>query len=291
MKPPSDEKLEAFRRWALKRYSDRSTRKLVADLRACVQYDGEPPESAQRVKRLRDYRWAWDVWQAWGGGGKVAVPRPVVPDVRKVLGGRRSREPKRVNVAVSFERKDYDELVRRAEADGTAPACVLLVIARTGLRVGDVLRTPVGALREGVKRADGVVTLVVKGEKPTVYSVRGGGLAEKAWRALLESLRAAPSGWTVAEGVMEQAGASAEAGQGAYERVRRALERLGADADVSGRLHLHRFRRSVAVYLAAAGATEAQIQSAMIHTSPATTRGYMDEARALESARLLGRIG
>jgi integrase len=282
--------LAAFRRWAVKRYADRSVTKLVADVQACVRYAGEPPEASLRVARLRDYRWAWDVWAYWGGAGELPVPRPEVPKASK-LGGRRAREPKRLREAVSYSREEYDALVKRAKHDEDPAARVVAVLARTGLRVGDVLRAPLGVLRAGIRRDDGVVTVVVKGGKPSVYSVRGGGRAESAWRDLLDVFHDASSDWTVAAALMGDADASPEAGHGAYTRVRRALARLGAEAGVRSRLHLHRFRRTVAVLLANAGATEAQIQKVLVHASPEITRGYIDEARALDSARLLDKIG
>lgn len=294
MKKELDEKLLGrFRTWCLRRYTERTTTKYVGDVRALVRYGGEPPQAQKRISRLRDYRLAWDVWSDWGEGGKLPVARPDVPDTSKLRGGRRAREPKRLREAVSFERKDYDRLCALAERSSSDPAVlVLLVIARTGLRVCDVLRAPVGSIRKALRRADGIVTIVVKGEKPSIYSVRGGGASERAWRALMDNpvIAKAPDEWHVAAAMMEDPKAKAEAGHGAYERVRVRLLRLGTEAEVVGRLHLHRFRRSVAVYLLNAGASIEQTQRALIHTSPEQTREYADESRALDTAKLLSKI-
>lgn len=290
MKEIDPRKLARFEKWCRSRYASSSSKKFVADVRTLVKYQGEPPHSQKRIARLRDYKLVWTIWEEWGEGGSLGLPCPVVPDQKK--GGRRNREPKRIHEAVSFDRDDYKALVSSAEAMGTPPAIVFVIIARTGLRICDVLRTPLGLLRNAMKRSDGIVTITVKGSKSTVYSIRGGGGVERAWKALLEheDIRRAPANWHVAAAVMNDPDAPAEAGFGAYERVRVVLKKLGAKLDVSGRVHLHRSRRSVGVYLAASGATLEQIGKVLVHSGQKTTASYVDEARAVESTKLLQRL-
>jgi site-specific recombinase XerD len=167
---------------------------------------------------------------------------------------------------------------------------VLEVVARTGLRIGDVLRAPLGALRDGYARQDGLAHIVVKGQKPVIYSLKGGGGAQEAWKELLFETRKAPASWTVAAAVMGDPSASSEAGQGAYTRVEDVCKRIGEQAKARGRIHLHRFRRSVAVYLLQDGATEDQVRQVLLQASTKVLREYSDESRALESAKLLSSL-
>jgi integrase len=285
-------KLSRFEKWCDERYADRSTRKFVADARTMAKYNGVPPKARKKISRLRDFRLVWDIWEAWGGGGVFPVARPVVPDQTKLRGGRRAREPKRLNEAISFAKSDYLALIKTAEASPDLTDHVLVVVARSGLRISDVLRANVGDLRKAMKREDGILTIVVKSEKTSVYSVRGGGKAEAAWRRILdhEDVKRAPATWHVASAMMGDPDAKAEAGFGAYERVRRRIERLGEELGISGRVHLHRLRRTVGVGLARKNASLDEIAKALVHSSVQATRGYIDEARAEESAMLLRRL-
>ncbi len=290
MTEPSQKDLDRFAKWCLERYTERTTTKLVCDARTVCRYDGVPPHAKLKVKRLRDYALAWNIWQDCFGK-PLPVPCPVVPDQSKLRGGRRARDPKRLREAVAFPRAEYDRMVELLDDDDAQlPAVVLLVLARTGLRIGDVLRLPLGEFRAGMKREDGIVTIVVKGLKTSVYSVRGVGAEERAWKALGALTKRYPGTWTVAAAMMDDVDASPEAGNGAYERCRKMLVRIGKSAKVSGRIHMHRFRRSVGVYLSTAGASMDEIQKTLIHSSSATTQSYVDESRATESAKLRGRL-
>lgn len=295
--------LRAFKRWLLTNYSARTATKYLSDVQAVVKYDGVPPNAKLRRKRIGDYRLAWDVWAAWGGAGELPVDRPEIParaqavfsgTNEKIKGGRRIRsqmgEGKRLREARSYNREDYDKILELASDEGALDARALEVVGRTGLRIGDVLRAPLGLLREGMGRHDGLVTIVVKGDKPVSYSVRGGGASEGAWRSLLAATRRVPASWTVAAAIMDDVNASPEAGHGAYERVRVRLVQLAEAAGAKGRIHLHRFRRSVAVYLLAAGHTEDQVRQVLTQASSKVLREYSDESRALESAKLLSSL-
>jgi len=295
--------LRAFERWLRSNYASKTAKKYLADVQSVVKYNGNPPSSKMRRKRIGDYRLAWDVWAAWGGAGELPVDRPEVPPLaqtvfsgtnKRIKGGRRIRaelgEGKRLREAVSYNREDYDRILERANDTEGVPARVLEVVARTGLRIGDVLRAPLGALREGFARSDGQARIVVKGEREATYSLKGGGEPQEAWKELLFETRKRPASWTVAAAVMEQEGASPEAGEAAYCRVEKVLQDIGAAVEAKGRIHLHRFRRSVAVYLLQDGATEDQVRQVLLQASTKVLREYSDESRALESAKLLSSL-
>lgn len=290
MKEPSQKELDRFSAWCLERYTERTTKKLVSDARTVCRYDGVPPRARLKIKRLRDYLLVWNVWMDCFGR-PLPIPQPVIPDTTKVRGGRRAREPKRLREAIAFPRAEYDRMVELLDDDDSQlPATVLLVLARTGLRIADVLRIPLGELRAGRKREDGIVTIIVKGEKAATFSVRGVGAEDRAWQRILALTKRYPGTWTVAAAMMDDVNASPEAGQGAYTRCERMLHRVGKNAKATGRVHLHRFRRSVGVYLAAAGASEDQIRKVLLHAGVEVTRGYIDESRSYESAQLRGRL-
>ena len=290
MKEPSQKELDRFAAWCSVRYTERTTKKLVSDARTVCRYDGAPPHAKLKIKRLRDYLLAWNVWLDCFGK-PLPVAQPVIPDTSKMRGGRRGREPKRLREAIAFPRAEYDRIVKVLDDDDAQlPETVLLVLARTGLRIADVLRIPLAELRAGRKREDGIVTITVKGLKVSTFSVRGVGAEDRAWQRMLELTKRYPGTWTIAAAMMDDIDASPEAGQGAYTRCERALHRIGKEVKATGRVHLHRFRRSVGVYLASAGATEDQIRKVLIHSGVEVTRGYLDESRSYESAQLRGRL-
>lgn len=285
-----DPKLVArFEKWMRGRsYAPRTIAKYRRDLVSCARYDGVPPNAKRKRSRIIDYVLACNVFVS-AEIGELPFEIPEVPPLER-FGGKKSRDPKRVYEAVSFPREDYVRIVTAAEERATVPSLVLVVVARTGLRISDVLRAPLGELRTGMKRTDGLVTLTVKGGETETFCVRNGGAVEKAWRALLAhpEVKRAPDGWHIAAAMMDDAAARAEAQYGAYERVRETLTALGKETKASGRVHIHRFRRSVGVYLAAGGATIDQIQKAFGQKPGSTaTKRYIDEARSLESAKLL----
>src|SRR6185369_12979023 len=105
----------------------------------------------------------YEVFQS-AGIGELPVECPVVPPLER-FGGKKSRDPKRVYEAVSFSKEDYAKILAAAEKLATVPSLVLLVVGRTALRITDVLRAPVGDIRAGMRRADGLVTLTLKGDE------------------------------------------------------------------------------------------------------------------------------
>ena len=285
-----DPKLVArFEKWMRGRsYAPRTIAKYRRDLVSCARYDGVPPNAKRKRSRIIDYVLACNVFVS-AEIGDLPFEIPEVPPVER-FGGKRSRDPKRVYEAVSFPREDYMRIVAAAERMATMPSLVLVVVARTGLRISDVLRAPLGDLRAGMRREDGLTTITVKGGDEESLSVKGGGASERAWRALLEHplCRKAPASWHVAAAMCEDPEARAEAQYAAYERVRKTLTILGVKTKATGRVHLHRFRRSVGVYLAVRGASVDQIQKTLLQKPGSTaTKRYIDEARSLESAKLL----
>lgn len=277
---------EAFTVWCFERYAKRSARKLSLDVRTMVVNDGVPPESQQQHKRLRDYVWAWDVWHDWAaesGAAELPIPRPV--RLAKPRGSAR-RSPKRLHEALSLPDEIYLAFVKRVAGEPSDPrAAALHVISRTGLRVSDLMRIELAALKRAFKREDGYLSIVLKGGKEVVISVHS---AATAWRAIgpgSGELR------TVADWVMGAPGSDTEAGGAAYERLDKYIRVVGAFIAPAERWHIHRLRRTVAMRLLDAGESIEVVRDVLGHSDIRTTRTYTDESRAKAAARALAKLG
>jgi integrase len=289
MTPLEPEAVARFKAWALRRYTARTTSKLLGDLATMIAHDGEPPDSQRRAARLRDYRWTWDVWGDAREEAKLPelpLPRPVPPAAVQ-RGGRRAREPKRLREATAMPSEGYRAFLDAIAKDDRPAARVVEIMARTGLRVADVLRVKLDALRTALAAGEkGTLPILVKGEKPALVEVRP---ALDAWR------RAYASAWqgaeTLADAVTGRSGSDPEAQGAAYERCRRTMKRHGLAAGVDGRLHLHRLRRTVGAELLNQGASLEEVQQVLIHDSIKTTeQWYTDEYRAKAAGNALDRL-
>lgn len=275
----------AFCAWCYEHYATRSARKLTRDVRTMVENNGAPPESEQAWKRLRDYAWAWDVWHDWArdnGHEPLPIPRPEPPKAKR---GSKNRN-KRLHIALSLPDAAFDALVARLDAAPSTDRCgvALRVIARTGLRVSDLMRVRTEELASAMKRTDGLMRIVVKGRKDVIVSVQGG--AEKAWREL--HAQTTPRVWdTIAAWLVQEADADTEAGGAAYERLDRYLKMVGSEIAAEERWHIHRLRRTIAMRLIAAGAPIELVRDVLNHSDTRVTKAYTDEKRARAAAEAL----
>lgn len=285
-----DSKIGAFETWLVEQtdYRPRTRTKVASDLRTMLAHAGAPPEST-RAARMHDFRWVWDLWEEFRetpyGRTSPALPfdRPEV-----VVSRRRRRKEKPTYEAESVEAKEWARLHTAVAKDARIEAAVIGVLMASGLRISDVLRTPPNAIAAAFEREDGIARVEVKGGKTAEIPVKGG--SERAWRRLLEhtdprerKLRNTFASW-VADG------SSAEAGSAAYQRVRTALFELGEAAKVTGRVHLHRLRRTVAVRLLEAGVPIEIVQKVLNHESSRTTQGYTSESMARVAGDALRKI-
>lgn len=287
---PSQAELDRFAAWAITRYTQRTVAKLRADVRTMCANRGVPPEATRRIKRIKDYAWAWDVWgDAIADGVKLAplpIERPVVP-AAPLRGGRRAHEPKRVREAVALSSADYGRMLESLAQDKRPAARLVELLGHTGLRVADALRVRLADLRAALADGeDGVLPVLVKGDKPALVSLQP---AHALW---LELERLAPPGAvTLADVVTGVPGSDTEASGAAYERCRRVMKRHGKVLGLDGRLHLHRLRRTVGVELLRRGASIEDVQQVLIHDSTKTTeRSYADEYRAEQARAALARL-
>lgn len=194
--------------------------------------------------------------------------------------------------AHSFSERDYravcDECLS-AERARDAEACVLYTIARTGLRVGDVLRIPINDLERGLKGAQhggpGILPIERKGGTWVQVPILG---ALDAWEHLYDSAQDFES---VAGFVTEGESESPEAGDAAYTRLNRYLKSMGAELQLDGRVHLHRLRRTVAVRaLKATDGDLIGVQQLLGHKTVVSTQRYVDEIDAERVAKIQQKI-
>lgn len=225
----------------------------------------------------------------WPGPGFDDLRAPaqafITATTQRETKAQRKRRRRQVE-ARSFEDSDWRQLVallRERALDSAAPsveAAALWVIAETGLRVGDLLRLEKRAVCAG-SQARERIELVVKGNK-TRTLLRAG--APEAWDRLAE-LWARSGGRndprpSVASLVTDSVDQDASSWGAAYKRLERAAKAFGVKAGVSGRLNLHRFRRTVGVQaLRVTKGDVRAVQELLGHESYTTTLGYLDEAR------------
>lgn len=181
--------------------------------------------------------------------------------------------------AVSYLPEDWEtlrtELGRRSDPE----AHVLLVIAATGLRIGDVLGIEVRALRHAVKHRS-TLELVQKGGGKRQLAVTG---VYEVWERLSLQIT---DGSTVAEWICPTSAWGSKGGGGAYQRCNRYLRSLAGELQLEGRPHLHRMRRTVATRAIRKTRDIHLVSQLLGHKQIGTTQGYTDELRSEEVSSL-----
>jgi integrase len=212
-----------------------------------------------------------------------------------IVGGMRPMAAKptgRKLEARAFSEADYRTICAACEQparQADPEVHVLRVLARTGLRVGDVLRVPLDNLQQGLEGAaeggPGVLPIERKGGSWVQIPILG---ALDAWSELYDR---AASFDNVAGYVSGGVSHSPESGDIPYTRTRRYFEALCANEGVAGRAHLHRLRRTVAVRaLRATDGDLIGVQQLLGHKSIASTQRYVDEIDAERVAAIQRKI-
>lgn len=214
----------------------------------------------------------------------VAYGRALLPprDANSRLRGVAARRPTRYRDARAFGDDAWVALCRALEAQGDPASRVLRVLAATGLRVGDVLRIDREAARAALR--DGEILLELKGGRRWRASLDG---APEEWRALLEPFvrsRAPDVARYVAPG--QHVDYASMGACGAYQRVRRTLQKLCADLDINEDVWTHRIRRTVGVRAYEHTKDVLAVRDLLAHASPKTTLVYLDEVRQERAVEL-----
>jgi integrase len=185
---------------------------------------------------------------------------------------------KRVNHATSFTPDDWVTLGRALLEDNRPEAIVLHLQLATGYRVGDLLAIERKAFQKALR--SGTLVLETKGGHDKQMLLAG---AQAAWDRVKAYWR---DGDTLAEWVCPRGSMGAAGGYGAYKRVDRHLKKLGRELKLEGRVHTHRFRRTVAVRALETTGDIHLVQQLLGHTSIQSTERYVDEPRLKAVAEL-----
>lgn len=191
--------------------------------------------------------------------------------------GPQQKSPRK-QVQQSFETEDWRELAQAIAHDKSPEGCVLHLMLATGQRVGDILRLRRSWLTAGYRT--GIVQLEKKGGNTLQIPLAG---AQPVWDKLRQYWR---EGDTVAQWVCPRGRGGSEAGYGAYQRVNRHLKKLAGRLETEGRIHTHRFRRTVAVRALERTKDLHAVKQLLGHSNISTTERYVDELRAHDVANL-----
>lgn len=186
---------------------------------------------------------------------------------------RRRKQKKQKKKSRSIPDKEWYRLLEHVEEDDAAEAVVLEVMMWTALRIGDVLAIPASRLRSGLK--SGELVLEVKGGDDRVLVLEP---VERSWWRLL-TLMEDENARNVALAVAPNGDGSPKAGDAAYKAVARYLQESAELLELSGRVHLHRLRRTVLVQTLNLTGDLQAVQQLGGHASQKTTMEYTSEAR------------
>jgi integrase/recombinase XerD len=166
------------------------------------------------------------------------------------------------SATVGLSADEVDALLTRAEQAGERTRAVLTLLADLGLRVGELVGLDLGDL--GHERGHRTIRFVGKGGKP-----RRRALTPSASTALDDYLRIRGT----AEGPLF---ATSTGGRLDRHAVYRLVRRLAAEAGIAeaDRLSPHSLRHAFATTARAEGVPLEDVQDAMGHADPRTTRRY-----------------
>lgn len=194
--------------------------------------------------------------------------------------GHGKRPKRRKTERRSFDDEAWHQLVTAIRADGSDEGLVLSCLL-SGLRVSDILPLTVSQLDVAVR--SGIAPLERKGGVKVTVPTAGN---EQAWQRLYDAVRSDGEAATVAELLTRKQGASAMAGDAAYQRLRRRLKATGDSLGLQGPIHLHRMRRTRAVQGLRVTKDITQVKQLLGHRSATSTMQYLDETRSDDVARL-----
>lgn len=260
------------------------------------------PDGGDAVRPARDLEYAaiarYAAYLAERGDALEQLARALAERPKRTQVSRRRDEQARTRArSVSIPDEQWARLSAALEAqEDRAAARVLEVLVETGLRIGDALGVERTALDEAAR--SGRLRLRTKGGKERILPYSDAWKRMLAqWKAEEKSVRVDRSSstvlWPTVGCWLMHRREPVDAGRrdsAAYKRVERALKAVAKTADVSGRVHLHRIRRTVGVQALRMTRDTATVQQMLGHASIQTTAGYLDEARPDDIAEVQEQI-
>ena len=195
--------------------------------------------------------------------------------VRPVVNELREKPRQRVLEARSFESEDWDKFRDALFASDDPRDRIIEVLCLTGLRVGDVLRTPTGNIMRGLEL--GEIQIQRKGGTYVTVPV---GVAEP-WQRLLEQLLNAQAPTVAA--LLSPEHPRPDAQGAAYRQLDRRLKWWKQELGFTSRIHTHKMRRTFAVRLYDQTKDLLAVQQGLNNGAQATMK-YLDESRSVTIA-------
>lgn len=189
--------------------------------------------------------------------------------------------PRRKREVRAFNQGEMQALMLEVAGSDDPRDQVLWALGLTGLRVGDVLRTP----RENINAAlrTGTLELVRKGGNRTPIAMA----IPAPWELIQKGMRRqlAPN---VAAYVTDGANDNPEADGAAYKRIDRRLKSLAKRLHFENAKYVrtHQLRRTFAVNALGHTDNVKAVQDALGHRSLNSTLGYVDEANVKKTGQL-----
>lgn len=250
--------LDGFKRWLEEEtYSPETVRAYLKALRKVGKGGAGPLLSSKKVSRSQRTILvaALKKYAAWAGGEEGAA---ILDSVRSLPRVRHHKPaPER-----PLDDAQWRNLVDAVEQMQGPMREVLILLCRTGLRVGDIGRIERGRAQEAVET--GTLYLAVKGGDYRPYPARGSiaealrGLLAYSWERVWESI-------------------SNTSERGYYMAVNRELKRAAEWTGLDpSKVHPHLLRKTVAAQLLkSTGGDLRAVQKLLGHASIVTTEGYV----------------
>jgi integrase/recombinase XerD len=162
---------------------------------------------------------------------------------------------------IGLDAAELDRLLTAAEADGTASAALVSLLVYNGLRIDEALRCDVDDLT--YQRGHRVLRITRKGGRASTEP-----LSPVVSRVLEDGIGGRTSGPIF----LNRGGTARLSYSTSYALIRRLARKAGIAA--AGRLSPHSLRHSFATELLGAGVPLQDVQDAMGHADPRTTRRY-----------------
>ncbi len=190
----------------------------------------------------------------------------------------------RVRKAISLDVNRWYRLHDMLEKSKEPEDRVLFVVYRTGLRIGDVLRTPIARIDDGLRA--GVLDIERKGGYFINVAI---GDNDEAWRALYKDAK--KRGATNVAHFLCRDNSSPLPGDCAYQRANRRIKYYQKALRCTDSLHLHRLRRTLAVAaLKETNGDLVKVQQMLGQTAISSTQRYTDELQVEGVANLQSKI-
>lgn len=188
----------------------------------------------------------------------------------------RAKPKRRVLESRSFDADDWDRLQAELSASDDVRDRVIECMCVTGIRVGDALRIPTVEITKAL-------ALTETGQHALAMERKGGTFVELAlgvlepWQRLHRVLVAAQAPTVAA--LLSPTHPSPLAGDGPYMQIDRRLKHWQRELGLSGRIHTHKIRRTVAIKLYDLTKDVVLVQQGLNNGAQATMK-YLDESRA-----------